>query len=245
MLKKIILYTLGLIAFIVLGIFIYQNLPIEITRKSEMTLGNKIIKNIEAYQSIHNELPKENDWETLGKLGFQIHEMGTQPNYTYNNQDAYEIVFLEGFNGPYLLWNSIERKWKIGFPTVFITAKEDSITFFRGNQVLFIRPSDEKFKSLEGEQGIYEVDSDFGFGIQRTIDSLRLQSKYKDLKFEVVTERFIEIKDCKNCPIKIDTDTLLYTTLLISPGKEIKIIEIIHSMGYLSAIDDFFDVKSF
>ena len=122
-----------------------------------------------------------------------------------------------------------------------ITRKSDTI--IEESQILFIRPSEKKFESLKDEDGIYEVDSDFGFGIQRTIDSLDLQVKYKHLKYEVVADRFIEIKDCKNCPIKIDTDTLFYTTILTSPGKEIQIIKIIHSMGYLSAIDAFFGVK--
>src|SRR5690606_25430255 len=108
--------------------------------------------------------------------------------------------------------------------TIFRSSVETKPSIFEGNKILFIRPSEEKFESLKNDNGIYEVDSSFGFGIQRTIDSLRLQSKYKNLKFEVVTERFIEIKDCKNCPIKIDTDTLLYTTVLIAPDKEIQTI---------------------
>lgn len=245
MLKKIIFYLLVLIALIVIGVFIYQNLPIEITRKSDIEQGNKIIQKIEQYQSIHNKLPQENDWKTLENLGFQMNETGTKPNYTLDYNGNYEITFLDGFDDPYLIWNSIDKKWKIDFATTFNSNDENEVAFFKGNQILFIRPSEEKFKSLQEEQGIYEVDSDFGFAIQQTMDSLRLLSKYKDLKFEIVTDRFIEIKDCKNCPMKIDTDTLLYTTILISPRKEIKIIEIIHSMGYLSAIDDFFDVKSF
>ena len=123
------------------------------------------------------------------------------------------------------------------------TRKSD--TLIEESQILFIRPSEEKFESLKDEDGIYEVDSDFGFGIQQTIDSLDLQGKYKHLKYEVVTDRFIEIKDCKNGPIKIYTDTLLYTTILTSPEKEIKVIRMVNSMGYLSAIDDFFDIKWF
>ncbi|WLD23492.1 hypothetical protein NU10_12375 [Flavobacterium dauae] len=150
---------------------------------------------------------------------------------------------MEGFDGPYLLWNSIDRKWKIDFPRIFSNAVKTDSSVFEGNQVLFIRPSEEKFESLKDENGIYEVDSDFGFGIQRTIDSLDLQAKYKHLKYEVVTERFIEINDCKNCPIKIDTDTVLYTTILTAPGKDIKVIKTVNSIGYLSAIDDFFDIK--
>lgn len=242
MLKKIILYTLGLIAFIVLGIFIYQNLPIEITRKSEMTLGNKIIKNIEAYQSIHNELPKENDWKTLENLGFQMNEAGTKTNYTLDYNGNYEITFLDGFDGPYLIWNSIDKKWKIDFPKVFTNSVKTNKSVFEGNQILFIRPSDEKFKSLEGEQGIYEVDSDFGFGIQRTIDSLELHPKYEKINFEVVTSKFLEISDCKNAPILINTDTLLYRALLTAPEKELQILGV-NSSGYFQAIDAFYEVE--
>ena len=74
------------------------------------------------------------------------------------------------------------------------------------------------------------------------MDSLRLKSEYKALKFKVITDRFIEIKDCKNCPTKIDTDTMLYKTLLTTPTKEIQIINTIYSSGYLSAIDEFYGI---
>lgn len=241
--KKLIFYSLGIIIFIVIGFFTYWNLPIEITRKSDIALGNTLIKNIEKYKLDLNKLPAEDDWKILKKLGFGIQSLGTKPDYTVDLKGNYEITFLEGFDGPYLLWNSTDRKWKIDFPKVFSDSVETDLSVIEGNQILFIRPSEEKFESLKDEKVIYEVDSDFGFGIQRTMDSLGLQSKYKHLKYEVVIDRFIEIKYCKNCPIKIDTDTLLYTTILTSPGKEIKVIRMIHSMGYLSAIDDFFDIK--
>lgn len=241
--KKLIFYLLGSIIFIVIGLIVYWNLPIEITRKSDITIGNTLIKNIEQYKLYHKKLPVENDWKTLTKLGFQINEVGTKPNYAIDSKGNYEITFLEGFDGPYLLWNSIDKKWKIDYPKVFSVSAKTNLSVIEGNQILFIRPSEEKFESLKDEDGIYEVDSDFGFGIQQTMDRLRLQSKYKHLKYEVVTDRFIEIKDYKNCPIKIDTDTLLYTTILTVPEKEIKVIRIINSTGYLSAIDDFFDIK--
>ena len=241
--KKLILYLLGIIIFIVIGFLVYWNLPIEITRKSDITLGNTLIKNIEKYKLDHNKLPTEDDWKTLEELGFNTQSLGTKPNYIVDLKGNYEITFLEGFDGPYLLWNSIDKKWKIDFPRIFSNSVKTDSAIFKVNQILFIRPSEEKFESLKDEDGFYEVDSDFGFGIQRTINSLYLQGKYKHLKYEVVTNRFIEIKDCKNGPVKIDTDTLLYTTILTAPGKEIKVIRMVNSMGYLSAIDDFFDIK--
>jgi len=241
--KKLIFFFIGIIIFIVIGFVVYCNLPIEITRKSHIALGNTLIKNIEKYKLDHNKLPIENDWETLEKLGFNIQSLGAKPDYTVDLKGNYEITFVEGFDGPYLIWNSIDKKWKMDFPKVFSDSVETDLLIFEGNQILFIRPSKEKFESLKDEEGVYEGDSDFGFGIQRTMDSLRLQSKYKNLKFEVVTERFIEIRDSNKGSVKIDTDTLLYSTILTSPGKEIQIIKIIHSMGYLDPIDDFFNIK--
>ncbi|SEH83244.1 hypothetical protein SAMN02927937_01673 [Paenimyroides aquimaris] len=241
--KKLIFSFLGVLLLFVVVILIYQNLPIEIARKQDIALGNNLIKNIEKYRLDYNRLPAEDDWETLKQLGFHTQELGTKPNYTIDSKGNYEITFLEGFDGPYLTWNSIDEKWKIDFPTIFNSSVETESPIFEGNQILFIRPSEEKFELLKNDNGVYEVDSDFGFGIQRTIYSLDLQVKYKHLKYEVVNERFIEINDCKNCPIKIDTDTLLYTTMLTAPGKEIKVIKTVNSIGYLSAIDDFFDIQ--
>lgn len=82
-------------------------------------MGNKLIENIDSYQSKFNELPKNDDWETLESLGFNIEMLGTQPSYECNQNGEYELVFLEGFDGPYLMWNSNEKKWKIDFPTIY------------------------------------------------------------------------------------------------------------------------------
>ncbi|MEG1026989.1 MAG: hypothetical protein RSF34_21130 [Flavobacterium sp.] len=243
MTKKLILYLLGILILFAIGFFIYGNLPLEISRKEDIAFGNILIKNIEKYKLDHAKLPTEDDWSTLKKLGFQTQELEKNPIYTADSKGNYEITFVEGFDPPYLIWNSIDRKWKIGFPKILSDSVETDLLIFEGNQILFIRPSEEKFESLKEEDGIYEVDSDFGFAIQQTMDSLRLKSKYKDLKFKVITDRFIEIKDSKKGPLKIDTDTLLYTTVLTSPGKEIQIIKMIHSMGYLDPIDEFYNIK--
>lgn len=235
MLKKRLLFFLGIIILFFFGVFIYWNLPIEISRKQDITLGNNLIKNIEKYKAEYNKLPVENDWETLQKLGFQIEELGTEPDYAVDLKGNYQITFLEGFDAPYLIWNSIDREWKIDFPTIS--------SLIKGKSVIFIRPSEEKFESLKDKEGIYEVDSDFGFAIQHTMDGLSSQSKYKNLKFYVITDKFIDIQDCKNGPVKIDTDTLLYRTILTAPEKEIQIINDIYPMGYLSVIDEFYGIK--
>jgi len=62
-------------------------------------------------------LPDNNDWETLRKFGFRVKINFLQPEYRKLNETAFELVYVEGFDGPYLMWTSTEKKWKIGYPT--------------------------------------------------------------------------------------------------------------------------------
>ena len=55
---------------------------------------------------------------------------------------------------------------------------------------MFLRPNEKKFESLKNQDGIYEVDSDFGFAIQNAIDSLDSQSELKKIKNIVITKEF-------------------------------------------------------
>lgn len=136
--------------------------------------------------------------------------------------------------------------------STFLSCKENSSSsklskndteVIKGNYVLFLRPSDKKFDSLKEENGIFEADSDFGFAIQNTIDSLNTNQKYKDLKSSVSTKRYFKIKNCKNCPPKFDRDTIFYGIILNAPNKEMKILTNIHSGNYLSEINEYFKLK--
>lgn len=122
-LKKGIYILISIILLSIVSLAIYWNLPFEITRKSDIKLGNTLIKNINSYKLENNKLPENTDWKTLEKLGFKIEMLGTKPNYETNQDSDYELVFLEGFDGPYLMWNSKEKKWKIDFPTIFTSTK--------------------------------------------------------------------------------------------------------------------------
>ncbi|MGV3611488.1 MAG: hypothetical protein ACO1N0_11090 [Fluviicola sp.] len=114
------LYSLGsLLILALISLVIYWNLPFEITRKKDLELGNTLIENIQSYKSKYHKIPDENDSKILRKLGFKIEPLGTKPSYETNQNGEYEVVFLEGFDGPYLMWNSKEEKWKMDFPTIY------------------------------------------------------------------------------------------------------------------------------
>lgn len=117
--KKALLIIVSTLILAVISITIYWNLPIEITRKSDIKEGNQIIQNIETYQKISRKLPENDDWKTLKKLGFNLEDSVSYLDYKTDNKGNYELTYLEGFDGPYLTWNSKERKWTIDYPKIF------------------------------------------------------------------------------------------------------------------------------
>ena len=94
---------------------IWLKLPFTINRYSDIKLGNKIIDQIETYRKT-NDLPESNDWETLKKFGFIDHIDFLEPEYQKLNDNDYQLIFIEGFDGPYLMWTSKDKKWKIDHP---------------------------------------------------------------------------------------------------------------------------------
>ncbi len=105
---------LGIIALIILYL-IWIKLPYTINRYSDIKLGNKIIDHIETYKKT-NVLPESNDWKTLKNFGFKYHRDFLEPEYQKLNDNNYQLTYIQGFDGPYLLWNSKDKKWKIGNP---------------------------------------------------------------------------------------------------------------------------------
>lgn len=106
-----------LILLVIILYVICLNLPISISCYSDIKLGNKIIGQIDEYK-IANGLPESGDWETLKKFSFEDNSASLVPDYQKLDNETYELAFLKGFDGPYLLWNSKDREWKMGFPTL-------------------------------------------------------------------------------------------------------------------------------
>ncbi|AZA60921.1 hypothetical protein [Chryseobacterium indoltheticum] len=115
--KKTLIISISVIALIILSITIYWNLPTEITRKSDIKSGNKIVENIENYRKNSYKLPEVNDWQTLEQLGLQK-DNPAKPVYNKDETGNYELIYDDGLGGPYLLWNSTEKKWTIDQPKI-------------------------------------------------------------------------------------------------------------------------------
>lgn len=92
-------------------------LLVSIERSTNIKLGNKVVQSIEDYMVTYDKLPDQDDWETLKKLNFDTTNLDfIRPSYFKINDSVFELVFTLGFDPPYLMWISNERKWKEDFP---------------------------------------------------------------------------------------------------------------------------------
>jgi len=115
MLKKTLIFL-----FIGISLFVgWINLPVKYNRADDIKVGNELIAKIEEFRVDSNKLPQYADWPTLKSIGFSEESIeSAYPEYDRVNDSVYELVFVLGFDGPYLLWNSEEQIWKEGFPSI-------------------------------------------------------------------------------------------------------------------------------
>ena len=114
-----------------------------------------------------------------------------------------------------------------------------------GSCVIFLHPDSLRFATYEKneEEGIYEVDSDFGFGISATMDTIAKNKKYENIKSFSTDKRYILIYNSKNAPVKLDRDTLDYGVIFTMKDKDMEIIKSVHSGDYLGEVDNYFKSK--
>lgn len=124
--KKAIYLFVSILLLMLVSLVVYCNLPIEITHKSDITYGNSLIENINSYKAENKKLPENEDWETLEKLGFRFENLGANPYYETDGHQ-FELVFIEGFDGPYLMWDSEEKEWRFDFPINYSIPKEENL----------------------------------------------------------------------------------------------------------------------
>ncbi|MGI4874927.1 MAG: hypothetical protein ACRYFX_27550 [Janthinobacterium lividum] len=95
---------------------LWWSLPISVKRRAEVARGEELNSRLARYQHQHGALPATADWTALMQTGFTPDELERgYPQYSRLADTTYQLVYLEGFDGPYLLWNSQEQKWKEGF----------------------------------------------------------------------------------------------------------------------------------
>ena len=109
---------LGLSIALAAGL-LWWSLPLSIKRAAEVARGRALSQRITQYQQQHAALPASDDWVALKQIGFTEDEVErASPQYAKLDEAAYELVFVSGFDGPYLVWNSRQGQWKEDSPTI-------------------------------------------------------------------------------------------------------------------------------
>ena len=91
----------------------------EFHNRTEIERGKVLVAKIDQYIETNGEIPNSCDWSVLESIGFNSDEMDTAyPEIRTVNDSTYELIFVLGFDPPYLMWNSNEKIWKEGFPTI-------------------------------------------------------------------------------------------------------------------------------
>ena len=94
-------------------------LPLSVTHYAEVSRGNALRQRLDSYYRQNHTLPDDDAWKQLKQIGFTSQELAkAYPEYHKIDDDAYELLFVKGFDGPYLTWNSWERRWKTGYETL-------------------------------------------------------------------------------------------------------------------------------
>ncbi len=112
-LKRLIIGFLSLIIILI----IVWNIGIMIEYNRQLSIGNEYVDNIMTYLQEHKKLPDQLDWKTLEKLnpfakGKKYDEgIASWPEYRKNGNDHFTLTFLEGFDWPYLTYDSATETW--------------------------------------------------------------------------------------------------------------------------------------
>ncbi|UOK41627.1 MULTISPECIES: hypothetical protein [Flavobacterium] len=111
--NKLLKITFLSILFAILSVAVWIILPISIKYYSEISFGNRLIENLQKYKVSNFKLPNNQDWETLDKLDFEKTELTTNPEYKKIGENDFKLIFIKGFDGPYLTYNSVTKDWKV------------------------------------------------------------------------------------------------------------------------------------
>ncbi len=110
MLKKLSIVVITILIFLSIAIFVY----VQIQRKNNIQRGNELKTNLLTYQQKFGKLPKNNDWALLKSIGFTSEELDrAYPSYCRIDNSRFQLIFVVGFDSPYLTWDSKDDEWEM------------------------------------------------------------------------------------------------------------------------------------
>jgi hypothetical protein len=94
----------------IVGIVALPYLPWKLVYACEIRQGNEIVSKIEDFRQRYRRLPDPDDTEAMSALGFEL-IIGYRPAYRSVGQEAYELEYYVGFDGPRIIYSSTTRQW--------------------------------------------------------------------------------------------------------------------------------------
>lgn len=116
-----------------------------------------------------------------------------------------------------------------------------------GDVLVFLRPDSNRYAVLEAdpEDGVAEVDSDFGFAIAETQSQQQKDERFSGIGITVTDKRYIILEGCGACPMVIDRDTVDYGHLLSGNGRRPQMVfQRIHGGDYTPELETYFSMDS-
>ncbi len=178
---------------------IWWNLLVTIKRRVDVKFGNELISKIKQYKKQVGQLPNTNDWKALKQLGFKDKGDFFVPNYQKLNDTAFELAYLEGFDGPYLLWNSYSKQWKKEMLTHFIETHKD-----------------EEVVSLIEQTNLYKERSKLIDSLSSGTHSLIMNVTISDTVKNIYLVKVLDCKSSAKSGLKINFIMILNYTIILN-----------------------------
>lgn len=103
---------LGVVILVAIGIA-YINMPWQWRRHKDIERGNALIQKLEQYQQQNHRLPDSHEQAILSEIGFIQNKQGWQPAYQKLDNARYQIIYQDGYDAPYLTWQSDKKTWML------------------------------------------------------------------------------------------------------------------------------------
>lgn len=106
------------VILLVLVIFTWIKLPFEFKYQGKIKSGDVFANNLIKFKKENGFLPMPTDWKTLEKLSPLKPYNESKPQYDKLNGNHFILIFVEGFDPPYLFYDSRVKVWKYDFPPI-------------------------------------------------------------------------------------------------------------------------------
>lgn len=104
--KALILSILSGLSVVLVSLFLL--------RTADRRNANKIIAAVDEYRATYGQLPDPDDQKIMKELGFEM-RMEWFPDYQMGENGNFRITILQGFDGPYWIYDSSMKSWREGF----------------------------------------------------------------------------------------------------------------------------------